>query len=205
MKLVLFDFDGVIADSASLQVEVINDLSERFNYRKLKDVNEFRRYSMRELIQVLEVPRENIEMVVLTIKDEAGKRYSEVRLFKGMEHILQKLSKKCELAILSSNKEDVIESFLLKHKLVGIFSKIYCSKGLFEKHTMIDKMILERGIPKDEIAMVGDEARDVEAAHKSGIKAIAVLWGWDSLEKLEELKPDLICAKKEELLDIVKL
>lgn len=46
---------------------------------------------------------------------------------------------------------------------------------------------------------VGDEVRDIEAAHGAKIHAIAVNWGFNSLARLQLVNPDHLISHIEEL------
>jgi phosphoglycolate phosphatase-like HAD superfamily hydrolase len=51
----------------------------------------------------------------------------------------------------------------------------------------------------DEIVYVGDETRDINSAKKSGVKAIAVGWGFNSPEILSKHNPDYLAVQPQEL------
>ena len=48
--------------------------------------------------------------------------------------------------------------------------------------------------------MIGDEVRDVDAAHKAGIDSMAVSWGFNSIELLESSAPTHLVHSPEELI-----
>ena len=51
--------------------------------------------------------------------------------------------------------------------------------------------------------MIGDEARDIKASKKSGIKSIAVTWGFQDEATLRRLNPDFIVKTPEDILKII--
>ncbi|NCT57207.1 MAG: HAD hydrolase-like protein [Legionella sp.] len=50
---------------------------------------------------------------------------------------------------------------------------------------------------------IGDEARDVEAAHAAKIKSLAVSWGFNSYSRLVQANPNQLVTNIEQLLPIL--
>ena len=48
-----------------------------------------------------------------------------------------------------------------------------------------------------------DEVRDIEAARKSGIKSVAVTWGYNSKDALLKENPDFLINSPDELRNII--
>jgi len=59
-------------------------------------------------------------------------------------------------------------------------------------------------LKSEEVIYVGDETRDIEAAKRTQIKAIAVSWGFNSKEVLAEHKPDFLIHKPHELIEVLR-
>jgi phosphoglycolate phosphatase len=120
-----------------------------------------------------------------------------------VDEVLENLHKEgYGLNIVSSNSLNNIDTFLKANEL-NLFENIQSSNGLFGKHITIGKLISKLGVKKDEVIYIGDEQRDVEACKKIGIKVIAVLWGFDSLELIEKAKPDFIASNPNEIVEII--
>ena len=56
---------------------------------------------------------------------------------------------------------------------------------------------------KSEVAFVGDEVRDVEAARKVGMTVVAVTWGINSRQGLADANPDFLVDTAEELIKLL--
>lgn len=56
----------------------------------------------------------------------------------------------------------------------------------------------------EEVIYIGDETRDIEAARKSYVKAIAVSWGFNSKEVLAEQNPDFLIHQPQELIKVIE-
>ena len=56
---------------------------------------------------------------------------------------------------------------------------------------------------KNHVFYVCDEVRDIEAARKSGIKSIAVTWGYNTKGALIKENPDFLVNSPDELRNII--
>lgn len=57
--------------------------------------------------------------------------------------------------------------------------------------------------PKDSL-YIGDEIRDIDAAHQAGIAIAAVGWGYNSPEKLKKYNPDFFIDHSDDLFSLLK-
>ena len=85
--------------------------------------------------------------------------------------------------ILSSNTQENVKQFLDKNEL-DFFDFVRTGKSVFGKSHMINKIIKQRKVRKSDVFYVCDEVRDIEAAKKSGIKSVAVTWGYNTKDAL---------------------
>ena len=58
-------------------------------------------------------------------------------------------------------------------------------------------------LSKSDVYFVGDEVRDIDAGKKTGIKTIAVSWGYNTKDALAKEHPDYLIDSPLELKDIV--
>jgi len=64
---------------------------------------------------------------------------------------------------------------------------------IMDKREKIREIIHERQLTPSETIFVGDMVHDIETARHGGITGVAVLTGFDSLEKLSASNPSIIC------------
>jgi alanine racemase len=127
----------------------------------------------------------------------------ELQWIDGIENEIRKLKESgFKLVIISSNSISNIERFF-ENKNLDVFDEIYSSKGIFDKHSSINKLIKKLGIKKDEAVYIGDEYRDIKACKKSKVRIISVTWGFDSEELLVKGNPDFIARTPQEMIDII--
>lgn len=102
------------------------------------------------------------------------------------------------LGILTSNTHQNVAQFLEKNEL-SFFEFISTGKSVFGKSHLINKIMRQRKVSKNDVCYVCDEIRDIEAAKKPGIKSIAVTWGYNTKDALIKENPDFIVDTPDEL------
>lgn len=105
--------------------------------------------------------------------------------------------------IVTSNSKENVLLFLEQWHIKGI-DFIFSAKNLFGKAKVIKNLITKHQLEKESVIYVGDEIRDIEAAHQAKIKIIAVDWGFNSKKRLAQAKPDLLISQPKEILKITK-
>jgi phosphoglycolate phosphatase len=105
--------------------------------------------------------------------------------------------------ILSSNSQRNVEQFLRLHKIDG-FERIDCGASLFGKGRRLRRLLQVSRLEPSEVAYVGDEQRDVEAAREVGAMSIAVSWGYAERESLVTENPSFIVDRPRELIDVLE-
>lgn len=101
------------------------------------------------------------------------------------------------LFLLSSMKREHFEVQSAKLGLAHYFEHPYV--GVMDKRAKINEILATHRLARDETAFVGDMIHDVETARHGGVMSIAVLTGYDSVEKLTPAKPDVVVSSLHEL------
>lgn len=205
MNYVLFDFDGTIADSKRLAVELYNDLAEKYQYEKIseQDIQGFSKLSIKERLKLLGVPYYKLPALVLEMKRNYVKSVDSLKVIERIPDLIKDLkTTDRKLCIISSNSKPIIEKFLANHDLDG-FEHVYCARNIFGKNKKIDQFLKKHHIGRGNVIYIGDELRDIIACKQSGVKIIAVTWGYDSAELLSQGNPDYIVNDPEEILSLM--
>jgi len=190
-KYIVFDFDGTIADSQTLFTSIYNEIAEKNGYLSLTEDNleDLRAMSITERCKVLGVPLYKIPFLMSAVLKKYKESVSVLNFNEGMKELLLSLQQnKVKFAVLSSNSKSNIEQFFKQNSVKC--KRIYASRSIFGKHSLINKFIKEKELRHSEVLYVGDELRDVVACRKSGVKVAWVNWGYDSIKSLENNKPD---------------
>ena len=203
MNNYIFDFDGTIADSFWLIIDIAHNLT---NHPKLLDknlINKLRDNSLSDLTSELNIPKYRWPLLLRKGRIEMKSRLNEVKIISNMDLVIEKLFKSGhKLYILSNNSKENLINFLEEYNLVKCFNDIYGDIGLFKKAKYLNKIIKQNKLTKENVIYVGDETRDILASKKINIKVAAVTWGFNSPKVLKLHNPDFIINNPMELLKI---
>jgi phosphoglycolate phosphatase-like HAD superfamily hydrolase len=204
-KLLLFDFDGTIADTFENGLEILNLLAAECGFRPLdrSELPQARDMRTRELMKFLHIPTRKMGLISRRGKEELSKRIDAIQPLPGMCDIVRLLKNDGYLlGILTSNSCENVRAFLRNHDL-DVFDFVRSSSKLLGKGREVRAILKERGFHASEILLIGDETRDVEAAREAGAHIAAVTWGYNSRRSLEILAPDYLFDAPDDLMALL--
>ena len=204
-KVLIFDFDGTIADTRDILLAITNKIADEYGIDRVtpEEMIRLSHLSSKEIIKQSRIPAYKIPFFLKRIKKELNQEIKNLQPFLGIRETLKSLKNHdFLLGIITSNHENNVFHFLKNHHLDIYFDFIYSGTSLFGKDKVIKKIIKKYNLLIDQIVYVGDETRDIEAARKSKIKMAAVTWGFNSAYILKEHKPDYLISSPEELTKI---
>jgi len=205
-KVIVFDFDGTIADTYQAIVDITNDLSSEFGYQSMneEELLLLKNLSSKEIVKRTEISLFKIPFLVKRVQKELGHQIADLSPIQGIQSVLLELKQRDYiLGIITSNTRENVIAFLAKNNLEYLFDFIYSGTNIFGKHRVINQLVRKRKLNKTDVIYVGDETRDIRSARKSGIGIIAVGWGFNSQEILAEHQPDFLAVKPTELLEVI--
>lgn len=206
-KVIIFDFDGTIADTVEALVVIANRLAIEFDYPQItpEELGLLRNLTSREIIKYSGISVFKIPFLVKKVKGELKKKISELKPISGIKESLFFLKEKdYRLGIITSNSEENVREFLKINNLDDVFEFIYSGVTIFGKTTIINNVLRQKQIKPSEAIYVGDETRDIEASQKANIKVIAVTWGFNNEEVLCKQNPDFVIRNPRELVDVIQ-
>ncbi len=183
-RLVIFDFDGTLADSWPWFLAQLDVAAERFGIRRVApdEIADLRRMSSREVLQSLRVPLWKLPAIASHFRKVALAQADRIPLFPGIADMLRALHEGgVRLAIASSNDEQVVRT-VLGTELTGLIDRFECGASMFGKAARITRLLRALSVPADQTLLIGDETRDADAAQEAGVAAAAVLWGYGDAE-----------------------
>ena len=201
-RYILFDFDGTLADSQFIGLEVLKRLQDKY-HSKAPSLTMVRNFGMREVIKKIHFPLIKLPALVRDVRAELSKKMLEISLFRGWVPVLPILAKKYTLGIVSSNSVENVNVFLKHHNIQGLFDFVYSDNSVFGKQVVLKRLCKKQGIGLNELVYVGDENRDIQAGCKLGIPVIAVSWGYNSKRLLQKEKAEYILQSPKELIKII--
>jgi phosphoglycolate phosphatase len=196
-KLIVFDFDGTLADTLGTLVEITNRLAPEFSYPQISDrqLADLQYLSPWEIIKLSRVSLWKLPFLLRRVKQEFQQEVDKVKLFPGIVEVLATLrAQGYRLGIVSSNSEGNIRSLLQRYHIEHLFDFVSAAHT-FGKGGAIARIARKYQIPKSDVIYVGDEIRDIYAARSIGIKIVAVGWGFNHPTALMNQEPDLFITK----------
>ena len=203
-KVLVFDFDGTVADTRTLALRILNELSKEYHFRALpeSDLHEARNMTTQKLIRHLGIARWRIPKIARRGLLKFQEQIDRVEPILHMPAILQQLRERgFHLGIVTSNSEANVTAFL-KHHQINCFEFLRSSSKLFGKSREIRRLIKEYRLAPEDIIYIGDETRDIEATRASAIRIAAVTWGYNSADILRSMHPDFLFDCPEQLLSL---
>lgn len=194
-RLVLFDFDGTLVDSFLAALAAGNRLATRFGYEPLTEheARKLREKSIRQILSEADIPLRKLPIWLAEMKRELRHDFPMLQPYAGIHQALEKLHLRgITLGIITSNSAENLQAFLNRHDWSHFFSHLESGSSLFGKNRLIRHALTRIGIPAAQTAYVGDEVRDMEAAHKAEVQAVAVTWGFNARSALAVTAPDQI-------------
>lgn len=204
-KVFLFDFDGTISDSMETLVKIFNEIVDVYHLpRKIRkdEVSHLRKLHLKQLIKDFGISPLKIPFILFSARKMFSKYIPEIKPVKEIQTTITELKKrKFTLGIISSNNTDNIRIFLKRNNL-NVFDFIHSEQSLFGKDKVLKHVIEKYKLPINNSYYIGDELRDIEAAHKVGLKMIAVTWGANAKDVLSKESPEFLIDKPSDLLKI---
>lgn len=209
---VLFDFDGTIMDTNDIIVK-----SWQHTFRTL----EGKERSVEEILatfgEPLHITMERIlpgfdtDKAIEIYRSYQFNHYHElIELFPGMEKVITELKQEgYKLAVVTSRLRNSTETGLNKFDLTEYFNVIVTADDT-KKHKPDPEPVLialeKLGSNPQEAIMIGDSMFDVLCAQNAGVEAVLVSWAMatDAQGKLQEVKPEYVIEKAEELWTILR-
>jgi phosphoglycolate phosphatase len=207
----LFDFDGTLADTAPDLAAAVNQLRAQRGMERLSNeaVRPYASMGARGLLRIgFGLTPDDADYP--TLRDAFLERYAErvcvdTRLFPGIAELLRELKSRDIAWGIVTNKatrftERIVKALELNPDCV------VC--GDTTRHTKPHPAPLLRAAEVLELSTsacwyVGDDLRDIQAARASGMRAVAVEWGYHSPDNAgpREWNADLVLSQPLELID----
>ncbi len=206
MALILFDFDGALADTLGDLLQFGQEACDELGVKHTAthdDLNSLEVMSFATYGTQLEVPDELLSEFVRRCLEKFGEKKSPPGIFAGLGEVIRELSTNHVLGIVTGNSSDNVKAFLSAHGLDDCIRAIY---GVDSPGSKVEKISLAQNqfaAGGEAVCMVGDSASDIRAAREAGVKSIAVGWGHQSAETLLRARPDILTHSPSELREAI--
>jgi len=175
-KVIIFDFDGTLADTIDILLSITNRLSAEFGFKSAtkEELAQLSNLNSWQILQYSGISIFKFPLLIRRLKAELHSEVPHIQLFPGIKEVLLELKKRgFQLGIITSNSRENVLGALEKNGLQDTFTFIY-SGSTFGKHKVINKWLRIENIHTEKVVYVGDEIRDIDAAKK----VVLLCKGW---------------------------
>jgi phosphoglycolate phosphatase len=204
--LAIFDLDGTLADSFPWFLGVLNAVAREFEFREVAegDIEPLRHSGVHDILRKLEVPLWKVPRIAHRMRAMKRADMARIPLFRGVDAALRALSDAgVTLALVSSDNEANTRD-MLGEANAALIAHFACGASLFGKAAKFKRVMKLTGAAPGATIAIGDEIRDIEAAHAAGIACGAVTWGYAAPEALRAHKPDVVFERMEDIVTMLK-
>ncbi|WP_334189389.1 HAD hydrolase-like protein [Noviherbaspirillum sp.] len=202
-RLVIFDFDGTLADSFPFFLGVLSTLADAHGFKRFKrdELEALRGADARQVIRHAGLPAWKIPAVARDFRALMAQSIDRIHLFDGVGSVLHRLAGQgMQLAVVTSNSIDNVKA-VLGPENARLIAHYECGVSLFGKRSKLRRLLKATGVQPGQALCIGDELRDIDAAHAENIDFGAVGWGYTKAETLKARAPKLAFARVEEIAD----
>ena len=209
MALIIFDYDGVLADTLDDLIQVGQNACDKLGVKHSvtqADISNLEIMSFSFYGRKCEVPEQLVDEFVKICLSAFAEKKSPPAIFAGLKEVIRDFSARHTIAIVTTNSSQNVHAFLAQHGLDGFVHAVY---GIDSPGSKAQKISLARNqLPenrkRESVFMVGDSLSDILAAKEASVTSVAVTWGHQSLETLLRGNPDYVVDSPNELIKIVE-
>jgi phosphoglycolate phosphatase len=197
--VLIFDFDGVLADSLDLFEACLRGAcadvdapppADRAAFLRLFDTNMFAG------LLAAGVPAATQPALVAALRGRLESRAAEYRLWPGVPDVLAQLAETHALAVVTSGIAGVVAGVLQRHGVTAIREIRGAEQGA-------GKVAKIRGVaaahPDRTAWYIGDTLGDMLEGREAGARTVAAGWGWHDAAWLRRGQPDCEAAAPADL------
>jgi HAD superfamily hydrolase (TIGR01509 family) len=196
IKLIMFDFDGVIDNNYNLNFELCSKKFLNITVEEHKKQYDGNVHLEREKLKERDTGFDFLKCLSDSRKDR--------KIEENTKDTLIKLAKDFKLGIISSCHEYGIKDYLKNNKIEDLFSFLYGLETHKLKTHKFKKVLNEFNLKEDECIFITDTLGDILEANEVGINTVAVDFGYHERERLQKGNPLKIISRFEELIDTIK-
>lgn len=199
-EVLLFDYDGVIADSEAVCFEEFTRACAEMGFDWLNSREAFLRLFDHNLaLQLVRAgfPLRRLRQLAEQFRPRMVEANRRIRPFPGMPELIGRLATRHPLHIITSNATETVAGFLADYGVEGVRSVI----GADQETSKVKKirMVLRRE-PGRRAWYIGDTRGDMVEARRARVHAVGVAWGWHDEARLRSAHPVCVARTQGELL-----
>jgi len=194
-RLIVFDWDGTIIDSAATIAECIRESARDMSLPvpSVEQASHVIGLGLHDSLRmaVPELQSEQYPQFVENYRRHFLAREDAMCLFPGMKELIVEISKTHSLAIATGKSRRGLDRALATSGIGACFAASRCADETNPKPhpAMLLELMEELGSAKDQMLMIGDTSHDLEMARAAEVDSVAVTYGAHPEEGLRACKP----------------
>ena len=208
LSAIFFDLDGTLVDSS---IGIHNGFTYTFEQLGVPSPDEktIRGFMGPPLETSFAscLPEDQIESAIQLYRSYyKEKGVYEAQLFPQIKDLLAELAQQYPLYITTTKNTpiavDMIKNFEIDHFFNGIYGS---SPQALHKADVICQALQTHNLAPDRVVIIGDTKYDMIGAQETGIKTLAVTWGFGEEEELMNYRPDWVAHQPTDILQHLQL
>lgn len=205
IKLLIFDFDGTLADTRELMLRIIKKHLLSFEISLTKDlIRFFGNTPLDHYLTLAGLPSDLVRSVCAGIHDDFSKEYHKIKPCKNLAYVKNLNVKK---VIVTNNVTFFVEkalNFLKANFFDGVYGADKFSPN--GKVWMINKLRKKYNLSRSEVMYIGDKDIDVDIARGAGVYStvIANKSSWSPRKAIAQKKPDYLLTDLSKVLEVIR-
>lgn len=196
--LLLFDFDGVIADSLHVFYPCFVEICAECGFPLASQADFLRLFEDNVTESLLRegFPLPRLRKLARDFAPRIAEANRQCRPFSGMISIISDLAATHPLIVITSNNTEPVEDFIATHEITGVRVVM----GADIEPSKVKKIReIKRQFPKRQAFYIGDTKGDMLEGRKAGAVTIGATWGWHPRHTLAEATPNYLLDAPEQL------
>lgn len=216
VKLCIFDLDGTLLNTLEDLADAANHVLAEHHF-PIHPVDAYRYFvgnGMPTLIRRILPPEHRDSEVYKVCFNEFLEYYTihmhdKTTVYEGLTEVLETLQQQHVKLAVATNKvhsalAPLMANFFPTVKWDALFGQRDGVPVKPDPQVVYD-ILAATGCTKEEALYFGDTAVDMDTAHRAGLRAVGVLWGYRPIEELEKAKADNIIKNPRDILHLKNL
>jgi phosphoglycolate phosphatase len=200
-SIVVFDFDGTIAKTDELMLELYNKMAQDLSIKPIaeEEVTVLKEMTTREALRSLKIYWYKVPKLWRRMTTALAEHSHQIEIHDGIPELLKNLADhQIQFGIISSNSIENIQA-VFQHNNLPSPLFIGSSSAIFKKHKVYKKLLKQHHYALKTSIYVGDETRDVALGQKLSVPVLSVSWGFATVKSLQNAGATVICKSVKEL------
>lgn len=209
VELLIFDFDGTLADSLPLALAAVQKMLVKLGYpvKTIAEITTHVGWGEKQLISgsIGSTDEQKVKLARETYFNLYREELKNILLFPHLKETLEHFRDKT-MIVLSNKRLEFIQLILEQHKVARLFKEILGednSACLKPDPGVVLELLKKYQVKPERALLVGDMTIDIETGKNAGIKTCAVTYGFDNRTKLAAAQPDLLIDDIFELKELI--